>query len=76
MTHLARIVAEHGKQYVLENGITSLFTVQLLQEEILPQTPSATRQPLFDVIGNFLTHLNPTQSVTIIDPYFFPLGTF
>lgn len=71
MTHPARIVAEHGKQYVLENGVSSLFTVQLLQEDILPQAPTAARQPLFDVIKKFMAQLAPTQSVTIVDPYFF-----
>jgi hypothetical protein len=76
MTHPDHIVAEHGKQYVLKNGITSLFTVQLLQEDILPQAPTAARQPLFDTIKNFLTNLAPTDSVTIIDPYFFQRGTF
>jgi hypothetical protein len=71
MTHPSRIVAEHAKQYVIENGITSLFTTQLLQEDILPQAPTAMRQPLFDVIKKFLAHLAPLQNVTIIDPYFF-----
>ena len=35
MTHPRRIVAEHGRQYIIENGVTSLFTVQLLEEQIL-----------------------------------------
>jgi hypothetical protein len=71
MTYPSRIVAEHGKQYVIENGVSSLFTAQLLEEEILPQASTTTRQPLFDVIKKFLTQLAPSQSVTIVDPYFF-----
>ena len=71
MTHPTRVVAEYGKQYVIENGVTSLFTTQLLQEEILPQAPHTTRQPLFEVIKKFLSHLAPARSVTIVDPFFF-----
>jgi len=71
MTNPSRIVAEHGRQYVLENGVTSLFTTQLLQENILSQASTTGRQPLFDVIKKFLARLAPAQSVTIVDPYFF-----
>ena len=71
MTHPTRIVAEYAGEYVIENGVTSLFTTQLLQEEILPQAPPATRQPLFEVIKKFLAKLVPARSVTIVDPYFF-----
>ena len=58
--------------YVIENGVTSLFTTQHLQEEILPQAPPATRQPLFEkVIKKFLAKLVPARSVTIVDPDLF-----
>ncbi len=64
------IIKEHGPDYILRNGTTSIWTAHLIEEAILPQAARTARQPLYDMLKAFLAKLDPPTSITIIDPYF------
>jgi len=61
---------ERLKQILLEKGVTSILSQQLLTEEVLPDgTP---RNAVIDTLKYKLNRCNPNNTLHIIDPYLYP----
>ena len=58
------------KQVLLDKGITSILSQQLLPEEVLPD--STPRNAVIDILKYKLNRCNPNDSLHIIDPYLYP----
>lgn len=60
------------RRLLLEQGVSHILSLLVLQEAVLPKVDLLHRDLLTEIIRDKLIGLSPSSSLTIIDSYFFP----
>ena len=60
---------EEIQEYIIENGATSLYSIESLNESFVPQ--GATADKIITILHRYLDRIGIDNELIIIDPYFF-----